>query len=99
VVKVGIFDKVTQGDLREVRHAIELLDTRIDRLQKSQKSASASMAGLSRRLKKFEDAVRIPPGQTVLPEVEEDEEGLFDEGEPLPLVDRETERIRLRNGQ
>jgi len=88
---MGLFDRVTKADIRELKEVIELLDRRIERVQKAGKTLSARDAGLDRRLKVLEDLFKsaepfeVPQG--------EEEEALDPEPE---VVDIETQRLRLR---
>jgi nucleotidyltransferase/DNA polymerase involved in DNA repair len=94
---MGFFDRITRGDLEEVKHGIELLATRLDRLQKSQKSASAVAASLSRRIKRFEVAMRAPIEDSAVPYLEDEEVEVEEDAESL--LDREGERLRLGRGK
>ena len=86
---MGLFDRVTKADIRELREVIELLDKRIERIQKSTKTLSARDAGLDRRLKVLEDLFRSAE-PIDLPEEEEEVD------EVPEKEDIETQRLRLR---
>lgn len=91
----SIFSPASKGDLEDVKHAIELLDTRTVRLQKAQRAASGAMAGFQRRLRGIEMFLKAT-APTDAAEVEEEEEDDLEETEDD--VSRETQRLRLGRG-
>jgi len=93
---MSIFNKVTRGDLAEVKDALDNLAARVTRITQKQRSFSAYHAGFTRRLKKIELLLRAPlPSEIDEDDVEDEEE----EQEETETLDRETQRIRLLNGQ
>jgi hypothetical protein len=90
-LKLSIFSHVTKGDLEDLRHAIELLDKRTERLQKTQRSGQAVDASLSRRIKAIEKLIEAAP---LISEDSQDQEE--DDGDTTsdrldsPNVSRET---------
>lgn len=104
---MSFFDRVTKGDIEDIRHAVELLDRRTERVQKSQRSAYAHIASLSRRLKRIEAMIASAPVESEV-QVEEEDEELVDDafsrenGKPEVLLDRDAQRRALGmqfNGQ
>lgn len=93
---MSIFSHVTQGDLQEVRHAIEMLDVRIERVRKAAKSANGREAGLHRRIKAIETLIKNAPEVPVDGYDSEDSGATLDNEEEEE--DTETQRLRLGHG-
>jgi hypothetical protein len=92
---MSLFGRVTQGDLEELRHALELLHISNKRLQAVAKAQAARNAGFNRRLSAIESLIRDAPVVDETQDIDdEDTENGFDKAEEKE--DIETQRLRLR---
>jgi hypothetical protein len=96
---MSLFGRVTQGDIEEIRHAMELLNLASLRLQAVTKAQAARNAGFNRRLSVIEGLIRDAP---VIPETEayeyEDTEDSLD-SQAKEEQSEEERRLRLGRGQ
>lgn len=96
---MSLFKRVTATDMEDIKHAIDVLNNKLEKNTRSIKAAGGVQAGLSRRIKILETALAEFPDED--PDLDEDLEE-EDQEEPLESsgnYDRETERLRIGRGQ